>query len=81
MSYLNARGAGTKVETSLKKFHTTFAGIDVQWADAARQDFEETYLAPMDPEVRRIIAAIGRLSAVFSSAERDCSSDYGTGNE
>lgn len=69
-------GAGAaRLELALKTFRTTFAAVDPQWTDAARRDFEETYLAPMEPNVRNMLQAIARLATVFASAERQCGSD------
>ena len=68
-------GAAGKLELSLKTFRTAFATVDPQWTDAARRDFEETHLAPMEPSVRNMLDAITRLAAVFEAAERQCGSE------
>jgi hypothetical protein len=77
MNNLDVNGAVGKLETALKPFHTTLASVDQQWADAARREFEETYLAPMEPHVQNMVAAIAHLGNVFSAAQRDC--DPGSG--
>lgn len=81
MSDLNAHGAAAKLEDALKVFRTTFAGVDAQWTDAARREFEETYLAPMEPHVKNMLAVIARLSAAAAAAERECGSNYGMSDE
>ena len=69
-------GAGAaRLELALKTFRTTFAAVDPQWTDAARRDFQESYLAPMEPNVRNMLEAIARLASVLASAERQCGSD------
>ena len=68
-------GAAAKLELALKTFRTTFASVDPQWTDAARRDFEETHLAPMEPNVRNMLEAIARLTAVLATAERQCGSE------
>ena len=68
-------GAAAKLELALKTFRTTFAAVDPQWTDAARRDFEETHLAPMEPNVRNMLEAIARLAAVLAAAERQCGSE------
>ncbi len=68
-------GAAAKLELALKTFRTTFAPGDPQWTDAARRDFEETHLAPMEPNVRNMLEAIARLAAVLAAAERQCGSE------
>lgn len=64
-----------KLELSLKTFRTTFAAVDPQWTDAARRDFEETHLVPLEPNVKNMIEAIMRLATVFEAAERQCGSE------
>jgi len=81
MNHLNVRASAAKLEDALKTFRSTFATVDPQWTDLARRDFQETYLAPMEPQVRNMRAAIARLVAVFAAAERDCGADYGTSDE
>jgi hypothetical protein len=70
---LNASAA--KLELALKTFRTTFAAVDPQWTDAARRDFQETYLEPMEPKVKNMLQAITRLAGVLAGAERQCGSD------
>jgi hypothetical protein len=81
MSGINVHGAASKLEEGLKSFRTTFSTVDQQWTDAARRDFQETYLEPMEPHVRQMVAVIGRLAATLASADSECGADYGTGNE
>jgi len=81
MNNLDVQGAASKLETALKAFRTTLASVDPQWSDAARRQFEETYLAPMEPHVHNMVAAIAHLGTVFSAAQRDCGSGSGIGDE
>jgi hypothetical protein len=67
--------SAAKLEMALKTFRITFAAVDPQWTDAARRDFEETHLAPMEPNVRNMLQAIARLGEVFAAAERQCNAD------
>jgi hypothetical protein len=64
-----------KLELAQKTFRTTYSAVDPQWTDAARHDFSETYLAPLEPNVKNMLEAIARLAEVLSAAERQCSSD------
>jgi hypothetical protein len=81
MSGPNVHGAAAKLENALKAFRTTFSGVDQQWSDVARRDFEETYLAPMEPHVHQMISVIGRMVTVLASASAECGSDFGSNNE
>jgi hypothetical protein len=65
-----------KLELALKTFRTTFSAVDQQWIDTAKNDFQETYLDPMEPKVRGILAAIARLAEVLAAAEHQCGSEY-----
>jgi hypothetical protein len=64
--------AAAKLELAHKNFRMTFALVEPQWTDAARRDFQETHLEPMDANVRKMVEAVTRLAAVFAAAERDC---------
>jgi uncharacterized protein YukE len=64
--------SAAKIELALKTFQTTLAAVDPQWTDAARYDFEKTYLAKIDPNVRNMLEAIARLATVLAAAERQC---------
>lgn len=44
------------------------------WDDDTHRKFEEEYLVPLDPRVRRVLDAIHRLAEVMARAERDCGS-------
>jgi hypothetical protein len=68
-------GSAAKLELALKTFRTVFAAVDPQWTDAARRDFQETYLTPLEPNVKSMLAAVARLAEVLAAAERQCSSD------
>lgn len=68
-------GTGAKLELALKTFRTAFGAVEPQWNDAARRDFQEMHLAPMEPTVRNMIAAINQLAAVVAAAERHCGSE------
>lgn len=75
MKNSDVNASAAKLELALKTFRVTFGGVDPQWADAARHEFEETHLDPMEPNVRNMLEAIARLADVFSAAERQCNSE------
>ena len=53
MKNCDVHAGAAKLELALKSFRTTLAAVDPQWTDAARRDFQETYLAPMEPNVKK----------------------------
>ena len=69
-SDLNATAA--KLEAAKKTFEIAFAAVEPKWTDAARRDFQETYLTPMDAKVRSMGQAITRLAGLLADAERQC---------
>lgn len=42
------------------------------WDDAAAQRFEETFIRPMDEDLRRAIHAMGQAQEAARRAHRDC---------
>jgi hypothetical protein len=75
MKHSDVMASAGKLELALKTFRTTWDAVDQQWADAAREDFERTHVAPIDPAVRAMTDAIARLAEVFGAAERQCDPD------
>jgi hypothetical protein len=75
MKTFDVNAGAAKLEMALKTFHTTFAAVDPQWTDAARREFQETHLAPMEPNVKNMVEAVTRLAEVLAAAERQCSDD------
>ena len=75
MKNADLSASAAKLELALKTFRTTFAAVDPQWTDAARRDFQATYLGPMEPKVKSMLQAITRLAGVLAGAERQCGSD------
>ena len=69
-----AGGCG-KLELALKALQTDVAEIGVSWDDEANRQFLETYLVPLEPQVKEFIDAVNRLSVVLASAQRQCSHD------
>jgi hypothetical protein len=42
------------------------------WNDSVRVNFEETYLAPLEPQVVITLKAINRLAQVLARANEEC---------
>ena len=59
MKNSDVAASAAKLELALKTFRTTSAAVDPQWTDAARRDFQETYLAPLEPKGAAVVAATG----------------------
>ena len=72
MKRSNIYASAAKLELALKTLRTTIAAIDPKWTDAARRDFQETYLEPIEPNVKNMLDAISHLTTVLAGAEREC---------
>jgi hypothetical protein len=42
------------------------------WTDQRSEDFEATYMEPLDPQVRVTIDKLRRLAQVFTQACQEC---------
>ena len=63
------------MELALKSLRTTVAAVESQWNDQARRKFRENHLAAVEPKVRTMFEAIGRMTEVLAAAERDCGNE------
>jgi hypothetical protein len=72
MKRTNIYASAAKLELALKTLRTTIADVGPKWTDSARRDFEETYLEPIEPNVKNMIDAISHLTSVLAGAEREC---------
>jgi hypothetical protein len=81
MSNVSVHAAAARLNDAVKVFRTAIAAAEPQWTDATRREFQETYLAPMAPQVKNMQAVIERLAGVFAAAERQCGSGEGGGDE
>ncbi len=64
-----------KIELALKTLRITLAAVESQWTDQARNQFHETHLSPVEPNVRSMLDAINELNDVLNAAERQCGSE------
>ncbi len=81
MATFSVHAAAAQLNDAVKVFRTAVAAAEPYWTDAARREFHEKYLAPLEPEVKKMQTVMDRLATVFSAAERECGSDLGGGDE
>jgi hypothetical protein len=62
------------LEDALKTLQTARSETAEAWDDETNRKFQEEYLAPLEPRVRRVVDAIRRLADVMVRAQRDCDS-------
>ncbi len=66
----------SKLKAAEEAMDAGFSSVEKEWADAVRREFEEDYVAPIEPNVKRIVDAIARLATVLTNAEHQCGSDF-----
>ena len=61
-----------RLRQAMKDLQIARSRIAGQWSDETHRKFEEEFLEPLEPCMRRTIAAIGELAEVMAKAQRDC---------
>ena len=67
MKSCDLSSGAAKLELALKSLRTTINAVDQQWNDGARRKFQENHLMAIEPNVRTMFDAIGRLAEVIAS--------------
>ena len=63
-----------KLDLAMQSLQKARHATREEWDDQTRRDFEESYLEPLKPTLRKALDAIHRLQSVLSKAERDVDS-------
>lgn len=63
-----------RLRQAMKNLQVVREQIADEWRDDTHRQFEETFLKPLEPSLRRTVAAIGQLAEVLAKAQRDCDS-------
>jgi len=74
MRQWDLRTGASRLEEAMKDLKAARLRITEQWHDQTSQEFQETYLDPLDPLLERTLEAIQRMADVLAKAERDCGS-------
>lgn len=64
-----------KLELAGESLRKAMIEATTHWDDQTNRNFQEKYLEPMRPKLRRAIDAVHRLQLVLAKAERECGSD------
>ena len=62
-----------KLDLALEALQQAGAAVSEHWDDATYRSFQEEYLLPLEPVVKRTLDAIKRLAEELRKAERECS--------
>jgi hypothetical protein len=66
----------SKLEAAEDAMEAGFSGVEKDWTDKVRRDFEENYVATIEPNVKKMVDAIARLATVLTNAEHQCGSEF-----
>jgi hypothetical protein len=68
-------GGAARLELAAEDLKAARADSSRYWHDGTSKRFDEMYLLPLDPKVRRALDAIHRLAEVLGQARRECGND------
>ncbi len=63
-----------KIELALEVLQRAWRDAAEHWDDETSRKFQEEYLVPLEPKVKRALDGIHRLTEIFANAERECRS-------
>ncbi len=63
------------LEMAMESLQAVWSETAAHWTDQRSRDFEQEYLAPLEPAFRRTVDSVHRLAQVLARAERDCGPD------
>ncbi len=63
------------LEMGMESLKAVWSETTAHWKDQQSRDFEEEYLAPLEPAFRSALDSVHRLAQVLAKAERDCGPD------
>lgn len=75
MKPCDLKAGAAKLELASKSLRTTLSAVEQQWNDDTQQKFRENHLAAIDPSVRKMFDAVGRMAEAIAAAERECNSE------
>ena len=64
-------GSGT-LSKAMKELLRRWADAKANWSDAKSEEFEETYIIPLERDLRGATTAMDHISQVLAQARRDC---------
>jgi len=61
-----------KLHKAWKKLRLRWESTKLEWHDSVSRDFEQKYLAPLDPQIDATLQRMRALSTSLTAAEHDC---------
>jgi hypothetical protein len=65
-----------KLELAWERLKNVWNEVSEQWDDENRHHFEEEFLVPLEPKLRRTLDAVSRLEGSLNDADRQVGSRY-----
>lgn len=62
----------TKLKEAFEVMQAHWGEVSRRWNDPVRQDFEENYWVPLEPDVRSALDAMDRLAQTLIRLRSDC---------
>jgi hypothetical protein len=63
-----------RLKQALKDLQVTRDEVTEHWKDETSRKFQENYLDPLGPRIRRTVATLSELAELLAKAERECGS-------
>jgi len=74
MKTWDLNSGAAKIELAVEVLQRAWKDANTHWSDETSRKFQEEYLAPLEPKVKRAIDGIHRLTEILANAERECRS-------
>jgi hypothetical protein len=73
MHRVDTSAGSVRLREALRTLRVKWEASQADWDDAVRRDFEERYLAPLEPRVLATINSMTNLLQVLAKAQQECS--------
>ena len=73
MKTCDLSGPTGKLQMGLQALHEACRDVEESWNDETYRRFQETYTAPLEPQVKNLLDAVRRLAQTLAAAEQQCS--------
>jgi hypothetical protein len=62
----------SQLAEAMKQLKRQWNDTSSAWTDAVSEEFEETYLSPLETDARSAMAAMDQMAALLSRLREDC---------
>jgi hypothetical protein len=72
MRIVDLTSGATKLRLAMETLQAVWRDTADVWRDAAALEFQENYLAALEPRVKAALEAVNRLSLTLARGQREC---------